>query len=146
MSSVEYLENIVYVSKMLSDSGINVWTGLQDVLIEDDQINNSVKTAIYSILEERKKITNKSPAVFEREIKKIINDLMNRRWNDLGFTDKLLPSLDIDLRSHLFNKLVIYLLTQLDTVKNKIADIETNGGLFPPIEDDIEEGYGYGYE
>ena len=144
--STEYLENIVFASKLISDFGVNIWEGLQEIIIEDDQTPDTVKTAIYSILEERKKITNRSPAVFEREGKKVINDLMNKSWEELGFTYRLLPALDVDLRTHLFGKLIIYMLTKLAEVRVKILDIETNGGLFPPIPEEEEEDYSYGYE
>jgi hypothetical protein len=150
MSSPEYIDNIAFIGKIISDAGINIWTALQEVVISDNQIGDNVKTALYSILEEKRKITNKSPASFERAIKSVILDLQFKGWSDLGFTDRLLPALDKDLRMHLYGKLVLFLLSELQLIKSKIYDIETTGGLFPPVEEiyeEIEDGeYGYGYE
>ena len=148
MGSENYIENIVYICRLISDSDLDIWTGLQEIIIDDEIIEDNVKTAIFSILEDKKGTTSRSPTLFGRIVEQTINDLQTKTWNDLGFSDRLLPSLNIELRNYLFGKLVQYLMVNLQEVKNNIATIEESGGLIPSVEIEEEEseyGYEYGY-
>jgi len=147
--SKNYKENIVYITKIILDSGFDIWQEILDIIAKDSGIGNNVRVALFTIVKAKSGTTSRSPVTFEREVLSLLDDLENKTWEELGFSEDLLPSLDVDFRTRLFGMLIQYLTQRMNDSLDKITYIKENSGMIPTIpelEPEPEEEYGYGYE
>jgi len=148
--SDNYKENIVYIARIISDSGFNLWQEILDIISKDSSIGDNVKVALFSIVKAKSGTTSRSPVTFEREVLSLLDDLESKSWEELGFSEDLLPTLDADYRTRLFGMLIQYLSKRMNDSLDKINYIKENSGMIPSIpesepEPEPEEEYGYGY-